>query len=185
MGYGVQIRKALDGTLPMGLRYLSLRQAVCDYCPLGFTATWAYVTAEARPDGDFRYDEAAFARAVMIIQASRAVWLTEMREFAARRTAEKRNGQRRPGRADQALFHARWPGGATRLGLVAAVSAVNLDSRRQDLPQLNACAATYVGRLGYLEPVERQDLVKALADLPATRYVELVRYAVLNGDTNA
>ncbi|WP_405061544.1 hypothetical protein OG474_07810 [Kribbella sp. NBC_01505] len=179
MGYGVQIRKVLDETLPMGRRYLSLREAMTDYSPLGYTASWAYVTAEARPDGDIRYDAAALTRVVAIIQASRAIRLSEMRELASRRAVEKRNGQRQLRPADRALFRPRWPGGATRLGLVAAVSAVNRDSRRQDEPVLNACAATYIARLGYLTPDERQDLVQALDTFKWSPFAGLLRYAVL------
>src|SRR5689334_12598782 len=58
MGYGVRIRKVLDESLPTSRRHLSLREAVTDYCPLGYTATGAYLTAEARPDGEFKYDPA-------------------------------------------------------------------------------------------------------------------------------
>ncbi len=94
MGYGAEMRDALDTTRPVLRRYSALRQAVSGYCPLGYTATWGYITAEARPNGDFRYDAEAITRAAAIVQASRAIWLNEMREFAEQQKVEKRDRQR-------------------------------------------------------------------------------------------
>ncbi|GAA0622254.1 hypothetical protein HPO96_28455 [Kribbella sandramycini] len=200
MGYGGLIRVALDDTASPGRRYCSLRQAVGYYCPLGYHATWAYVTAEARPDGQFGYDVAAMTRAVTIMQRSRAFWLAELRLFDERRTAEKRVGRRRPRAAEtRALRAIRWPGGPNRLGLLAAVSAVHREFSRQYVPdelaephaRLEACAATYIRRLGYLAPAERHDLLRALESLPTPpgrwrQFAELLRYAAVNdGDVNA
>ncbi|MEU9124039.1 hypothetical protein AB0C96_29965 [Streptomyces sp. NPDC048506] len=114
-----------DEQLPLARRHTALRCAVGHYCPLGFHATWAYLTATARPSPDLRREPAALLRALETLEASRTVQLNELAAFAARRHAEKAAGRRTPRRIDTTqLWGPHWPSESapSRLGLVAAVA---------------------------------------------------------------
>ncbi|MGN9821767.1 hypothetical protein ACTMUQ_41525 [Streptomyces sp. SD11] len=103
-GYAKRIR---DRGLPHGRRYTALRCAAGQYCPLGFNATWSYLSTA----GSLRHDEAALLRALDMLELSRNVWLTELEAFADRRRAEKRQNRRRPSAAELRYVHGwRWPG---------------------------------------------------------------------------
>ena len=43
MSFGDEIRKVKNESLPIGLRYVSLRHAVELHCPFGFGKTWQYL----------------------------------------------------------------------------------------------------------------------------------------------
>ena len=195
MSYRTSIRRVADVTLPLGRRYVALRSAVGYYCPLGFEATWAYVTTEARPWGGRRWDGAALGRAAEILNDSRAVWLAEIAAFAALRRTEKAAGRRSP-RASDVEDRPRWPSTQppSQLGLVAAVAAQPLYRLPKELADLqaslNACASAYINRLGYVDDAW-QDLLRATAAdvrrrtgaecthlVDARRLVELLEYAV-------
>jgi len=45
MSFSADTTKALDDSLSVGLRYISLRHAVGRFCPLGFNRTWEYLAA--------------------------------------------------------------------------------------------------------------------------------------------
>ncbi|MFF0199283.1 hypothetical protein [Streptomyces sp. NPDC005017] len=95
------------------------------YRPLGFNATWAYLSATAVPAPDLRADPAALLRALDTLEESRAVSIAETAAFAVRRTAEKAAGRRTPSASDKAALRGpRWPSAVppSRLGLVAAVA---------------------------------------------------------------
>ncbi|NIK57007.1 hypothetical protein [Kribbella shirazensis] len=186
MGYGKQVRTVLDGRQPLGHRYRALRTAVEYYCPLGFVATWAYVTAEA---GMQQFDGDGAVRTVVVLETSRVVWLAEIEAFAARRSTEKANGQRRTRKADVAFLNdPRWPGiGApSRVGLVAAVAAQRknlVHTPENDVhARLADCADTYINRLGYFRPDERTALLDTITALQAPRrfsLAPLLTYALL------
>jgi hypothetical protein len=191
MGYGKQVRTVLDDRQPLGHRHRALRTAVGYYSPLGFVATWAYVTAEA---GMQWFDGDGAVRTVAVLETSRVVWLAEMEAFAVRRSAEKANGQRRPRKADIAfLTEPRWPGISppSRIGLVAAVTAQRENgARHRNYADLHArlceCADTYINHLGYFRPEDRTALLDRIAALRPPRWVPLgplLTYALL-ADSN-
>ncbi|KAB2350703.1 hypothetical protein [Actinomadura rudentiformis] len=123
MSFGKYARRVRDESLPRAYRYRALRCAVGHYHPLGFHATWAYVTTLAVPSHDIRRDVPALLRALDVLEASRTIWLAEMETFAANRRAEKSAGRRSPRSAEKtALAMPRWPGRPSRLGLIAAVA---------------------------------------------------------------
>lgn len=107
MSFGTYARRVRDRDLPHRLRYGALRCAVNRYGPVGFRATWSYLSTL----GDLRSDEAALLRALDVLEVSRAAWLAETADFAARRRAEKARHRRSPTAADR-LRHTgrRWPG---------------------------------------------------------------------------
>jgi hypothetical protein len=86
MSFGTYARRVRNQSLRYGLRYTPLRCAVERYKPLGFKATWDYITARA---GDVRNDEAALLRALDILEGSWRAWHQELAEFARHRTEEK------------------------------------------------------------------------------------------------
>jgi hypothetical protein len=63
------------------------------YQPVGYQVTFAYLEHVA---GNFRRDEAALLRAMGTLSSSRDLWLSELGDYARRRTEAKREGQRNP-----------------------------------------------------------------------------------------
>ncbi|MBE1531639.1 hypothetical protein [Actinomadura algeriensis] len=199
MSFGTYARRVRDEALDPRARHMALRCAVGRYGPLGFNATWAYVTAVARPLPDVRRDVPALVRALDVLEASRSVRLAEEAAFAAARRAEKAAGRRTPRAADAAaLAGPRWPGRTppSRLGLVAAVAdrdrwfrglpfpdeSLLPDERFRDLAvlhdRLGAAAAAYLARLGDPDGEVRASAAEAARGIDA-----FVRpgYAPLNG----
>jgi hypothetical protein len=107
MSFGTYARRVRDRDLPHRLRHAALRGAVNRYGPVGFRATWSYLSTL----GDLRSDGAALLRALVVLEASRAAWLAETADFAARRRADKARHRRSPTAAER-LRHTglRWPG---------------------------------------------------------------------------
>ncbi|WP_405871628.1 hypothetical protein OHB11_14590 [Streptomyces zaomyceticus] len=139
MSFGTHARRVRDVGAPVARRHTALRCAVSEYCPLGFHATWAYVSATALPSPDLRRDSTALLRAVDLLEASRAVRIVEGASFAARRRAEKAAGLRTPrGAPVTQVWRPHWPTpiGTTpsRLGLVAAVADRHRAFRRLPRP---------------------------------------------------
>jgi hypothetical protein len=107
VSFGTYARRVRDCGLPYGGRYRALRCAAGHYCPLGFNATWSYLSTV----GDLRAEENALLRALDVLELSRAVWLAETRAFAARRRAEKRQHRRPLAGAELRYLNGwRWPG---------------------------------------------------------------------------
>ncbi|MFJ4202434.1 hypothetical protein ACIP2Y_22800 [Streptomyces sviceus] len=169
MSFRTYARKVHDERLPLARRHTALRSAVGAYCPLGFHATWAYVSATACPAPDLRRDPTALLRALGTLEESRVVHLAEMDGFAARRRLEKTAGRRSPRASDTATLRSpRWPSSAppSRLGLIAAVAnrhsalqriprpdeTLAPDIRIRQLADLHArledCASSYLETLG-------------------------------------
>ncbi|WP_427166196.1 hypothetical protein ACQF4J_18575 [Streptomyces sp. C1-1] len=142
-----------DERLPLVRRHAALRCAVGDYGPLGFNATWAYLSATACPAPDLRRDSAALLRALGTLEESRAAHLAEMDAFAARRRVEKAAGRRTPRASDTAaLRFPRWPGSAppSRLGLIAAVANRRSAFERFPYPDETLSPDVEVRQLAYL-----------------------------------
>ncbi|RSN67571.1 hypothetical protein [Actinomadura sp. WAC 06369] len=188
MGFGTYARRVRDEAADPRARHAALRCAVGRYCPLGFNATWAYVTAVARPLPDVRRDVPALLRALDVLEASRSVLLAETAAFAAVRRAEKAAGRRTPRPADLAAFATpRWPGrtAPSRLGLVAAVAdrhrwfrglpfpdaSLAADERARDLAdlrdRLGAAAGAYLAGLGDPDGAVRASAADALRGIDA------------------
>jgi hypothetical protein len=189
MSFGTYARRVRNEQLPLSVRYSALRCAVDHYRPLGFNATWAYVTATALPSPGIRRDGSALLRALDVLERSRSVWLEETETFTAMRRTEKARGRRSPRPADRARLHfvlPRWPGrtAPSRLGLVAAVanryawfSRLPLpdeppppgDSRASRLIAMHAgldnCAADYLAQLGRLDDAALRSLDLAVQTL--------------------
>lgn len=102
MSFGNFARRVRNPQLSYGHRVSALRSCVQLYRPLGFQATLRLLTDEA---GSYRQDEAALVRAVEVLEASRAAWQAEVKEYARRRRAEKARGHRRPHPADTNPYH--------------------------------------------------------------------------------
>ncbi|MEV4937855.1 hypothetical protein [Streptomyces zaomyceticus] len=186
MSFGTYARRVRDVGAPAARRHTALRCAVSEYCPLGFHATWAYVSATALPSPDLRRDSTALLRALDALESSRAVRIAEGASFAARRRAEKAAGLRTPRGAPVAqVWRPHWPtpvGTApSRLGLVAAVADRHRAFRRLSAPdgtpvtnglasegraarltelhgRLEACGTAYLTALGLPDAAARDEL---------------------------
>ncbi|MFI7280884.1 hypothetical protein ACIBOV_11515 [Micromonospora chersina] len=170
MSFGTYARKVRDRSLPYGLRVSALRSCVQLYRPIGFHATLAFLEEIAGP---FQRDEAALLKALGAIEASRAQWHADMRDYAHRRRQAKRRGQRIPPAEDRNPngFPPIWYGAARS----AALSALRYWSRRR-LPSLRVTADSVGNTLdvlvtatlssgGDLTSEQRQLLALAVAEL--------------------
>jgi hypothetical protein len=97
VSFGTYARKVRDGSLPYGRRVNALAGCVQRYQPLGYSATFGYLSHVA---GAFRRDETALLRALDTLTASRRLWLAEVDAYAARRKVAKRLGWRTPRSSD-------------------------------------------------------------------------------------
>jgi len=84
--------------MAMGQRVLALCRCAEKYSPIGFQATLDYLEEHAGP---FRTDEDALLAATEMLRQAHSLWQHELRQYAARRRAEKRAGQRVPGPLDR------------------------------------------------------------------------------------
>ncbi|SNY40998.1 hypothetical protein SAMN05421748_106109 [Paractinoplanes atraurantiacus] len=115
VSYGTYARKVADGSLPYGQRINALGGCVQLYRPLGYLATFSYLSQSA---GSFRRDEAALLRALGMLTASRELWLVEVDAYAARRREAKRLGRRTPRSSDtNPIFPACWYGDSRRAAI--------------------------------------------------------------------
>lgn len=183
MGFGTDARRARDERLPLPTRHTALRCAVGTYRPLGYNATWAYLTATARPSPDLRQDPDSLLRALDTLEESRAVHLTEVAAFAARRRREKAAGRRTPRPSDTAALRApRWPSAhpPSRRGLIAAVAdrhaafrqlphpdaTLTTDRQARQLAdlhaRLDASAAAYLTAPGRLDRRATEELTRTV-----------------------
>ena len=97
MSFGTYARKVRDGSLPYGRRINALAGCVQLYRPLGYVATFGYLSHVAGP---FRHDEAALLRALDALTTSRSLWMAELDAYAVRRREAKRLGRRTPRSSD-------------------------------------------------------------------------------------
>lgn len=170
MSFGTYARKVRDRSLPYGLRVSALRSCVQLFRPIGFHATSSFLEEIAGP---FQRDEAALLKALDEIEASRAQWHADMRDYAHRRRQAKQRGQRIPPAQDRNPngFPPIWYGAARS----AALSALRYWSRRR-LPALRVTAdgagntvdvlvSAALSSGGDLTSEQRQLLVLAVAEL--------------------
>ncbi|MFG1811729.1 hypothetical protein [Streptomyces sp. NPDC049040] len=119
MSFNNLARQVRDPGLPHGLRVSYLRSCVQLYRPIGYFATLSLLEARA---GRYGRDEGALLAALDVLEASRAAWHAELREFDTARRAAKARGRRRPGRAERNPYLERWWSGAPREGALHAVA---------------------------------------------------------------
>lgn len=171
MSFGTYARRVRNRDFPYGLRYSALRCAVSRYRPLGFHATWEFITLHA--GGDVRRDEAALLRALDLLEDSRRAQHADRAEFARRRTAEKLGHRRAPTEEEKAyLYGWRWPGPDAHAATVQTVTALWEEHLRVPYPErssaeLDAAVAgivwTYLEGGGRLHPGHRRLLRECLA----------------------
>jgi hypothetical protein len=177
MSFGIYARRVRDRDLPYRARYRALRCAVGRYCPIGFNATWSYLSTV----GDMNADEEALIRALDILEASRNVWLAEIKAFAARRRAEKRRHRRSPTTADRLyLYGCRWPGSDGHEAMLHEISRLWAEHLCEPFPETPAetmgdlvyldstiagCVSTYLSNDGETRPEHRDVLLTCLAEL--------------------
>jgi hypothetical protein len=158
-------------------RHSALRCAVGCYCPLGFNATWSYLSTT----GDLRNDERALLRALDMLEQSRNVWLAEMSAFADRRRAEKRRHRRTPPAAEvDFLLGWRWPGPQGHQVMFREIGlcwAGHLEGPFPEVPAadkgdlvyldstLAGCVSTYLRNGGVTGPGHRDILLGCLPEL--------------------
>ncbi|MEU0880628.1 hypothetical protein ABZ345_18650 [Lentzea sp. NPDC005914] len=119
MSFACCARKVLDTSLPLNRRVSALRSCVQSYHPIGFEATFSFLSSAA---GSFANDPAALPRALELLTTSRAAWLAELRAYGVLRRRAKQLGYRVPhpsapnpnrpshwyGAPREAAFHAVW-----------------------------------------------------------------------------
>jgi len=109
VGFRGDLALVRDARAPVERRVLAWRRCVRRYAPFGYAATMEHL----RERYGSLNDPVALHAAADALEHSRRVWLIEVAEFAARRRAAKRDGQRRAHRSEVARWrYARWPGGA-------------------------------------------------------------------------
>ncbi|WP_235558147.1 GNAT family N-acetyltransferase [Sphaerimonospora mesophila] len=179
MSFGAHARRMRDRNLPYGARYHALRCAVERYMPLGFNATWAYVTGRA---GDVRTDEAALLRALDVLEVSREARKVELAEFARRRSADKRRRHSRTVSAEKIRYRygRRWPGPDSHEATLRTVTARWEEYTRLPFPDVPAALKddlvnldtriagviwSYLDAGGRLRPGHRHLLRDGLTDL--------------------
>ncbi|MFG2056874.1 hypothetical protein ACGFI9_22920 [Micromonospora sp. NPDC048930] len=124
MSFGTYARRVRDTARTHGERYGALRCAVSMYCPIGFTATWSWLSTA----GDLKRDDVALIAALETVERSREVQLAEMSAFASRRRAEKDEHRRTPTREERRyLYGWRWPGPDGRVVTLHAVESAWTD----------------------------------------------------------
>ena len=177
MSFGTYARRTRDGDLPYWARYCALRCAVSRYCPIGFHATWSYLSTV----GDLKADEGALLRALEILETSRHVWLADMDTFATRRRAEKLLHRRSPTASERLrLYGFRWPGPDGHQATIHAVELLWAGHRAAPFPEtptefkgdlvyldstIAGCVWTYVGRSGRATPGHRDILLACIPPL--------------------
>jgi hypothetical protein len=177
VSFGTYARRVRDRDLPYGARYRALRCAVSRYCPIGFNATWSYLSTA----GNLKADEEALIRALDILEASRSARLAEMDAFAIRRRAEKRRHRRSPTKTDRLyLYGFRWPGPDGHEATLHAIGRLWAEHLREPFPETPAetkgdlvyldstiagCVSTYLGRGGESGPGHKDILLNCLGDL--------------------
>ncbi|QIQ02981.1 hypothetical protein [Streptomyces liangshanensis] len=146
------------------------------------------MTTVALPSPDPRRDPVALVRALEVLEAGRAVHLSNVAEFAVRRRTEKAHGRRTPRAGDTGRPPGpHWPGETppSRLGLVAAVADRHTAFRRGPYPdatladparagqlaglhgRLDACAGAYLTGLGRPDGPARLELADTTRALDA------------------
>jgi hypothetical protein len=94
-------RRVRGADLPVGRRMLMLRECAVHFAPYGFRATWHHLLVSAAIPRRLEDDPAALVRAVEELEEARAVWMSHMAAFAARRAREKAAGERSLRKADR------------------------------------------------------------------------------------
>ncbi|WP_433413105.1 N-acetyltransferase family protein [Microtetraspora malaysiensis] len=183
MSFGTYARRVRDRNLPYGARYSALRCAVERYMPLGFNATWAYITGRA---GNVRTDEAALICALDVLEVSRKARQAELAEFACRRGADKKQRHSRTVMEEEIRYRygCHWPGPDAHEATLRTVTALWDEHTRLPFPdvppapkgglvELDTSIAgviwTYLQRKGNLHPDHRRLLRDCLADLRGLR----------------
>ncbi|RAY10660.1 hypothetical protein DPM19_34460 [Actinomadura craniellae] len=177
VSFGTYARRVRDRGLPYGQRYTALRCAVGHYCPIGFNATWSYLSTT----GALRKDENALLRALDMLELSRTAWLTEMRAFADRRREEKRCPRRTSSAAETRYLHGyRWPGPESHQATFHAVGLLWAEHAELPFPEtppadkgdlvyldvtLAGCISTYIRNGGTAGPGHADILLSCLPEL--------------------
>ncbi|WP_143590548.1 GNAT family N-acetyltransferase [Thermoactinospora rubra] len=165
MSFGTEARRVRDTALPHRRRYGALRSAVSRYKPLGFLATWSYITSHA---GDVRRDERALVRALEVLEASRTAWHAELAAFARRRAIDKR--RRRDVTVEEGRYRHgwRWHGPDAHDAMARTVAALWRQHEAAHVPEADGGIAEiirgYVERGGRLDPAWAPPLRRWLAD---------------------
>lgn len=197
MSFGTHARRARDRDLPYRERYGALRCAVNRYCPIGFHATWSFLTTV----GNVKKDEEALARALDVLETSRDAWFAELDAFTARRRSEKQQHRRTPTASDRLRFQGyRWPGPDGHAAMFRTVEQLWEAHRSEPFPEMPAgaegdlvsleatiagCISSYLNRGGEAGPGRSDVLLTCLAasrkelenlEFPRTGYHLAFRY---------
>jgi hypothetical protein len=155
MHFTARAQRVRDDRLPYGKRVAALCSYVRAYHPIGYRATLSFLAEVA---GTYQRHEHALLRALDVLEASRAVWMTEYRADVARRVAEKQRGRRSPRRGDRppVIEGGHWYETRPDLSRRAALHALKLWETENDAadPALRALVRDCVATAGRCD-VER------------------------------
>lgn len=177
MSFGTHARRTRDRDLPYRTRYGALRSAVSHYCPIGFNATWSFLSMA----GNLKRDEQALIRALDLLETSRNTWLAELDAFAARRRVEKQHHRRTPSASDRIRFNSyRWPGPDGHAAVLRTVEQLWEAHRGEPFPEtpteirgdlvyldetIAGCVSSYLNSGGEAGPSHRDLLPACIAGL--------------------
>ena len=176
MSFAAAARTVRDPRQPHLRRVAALHSCAQMYCPIGFHATLSFLEQEAGP---YRSDEAALVRALDLLQASRAVWLVAIEDYAATRRAEKRHGRRTPRRTDRSpCMPGYWYGAPTPAALHALRFWLDgwlahvLRTGGQESRDVGRCVAAFLDSGGRLTVDQREQVATCVATLLPDQTVE-------------
>lgn len=168
MSYGTYARRVRNPDHPYGMRYRALRCAVSRYRPLGFNATWDFITSRT---GDVRREESALVAALDVLEASRTAWLAELADFTRNPVTDEER---------RYLYGWRWPGPEAHQATLYTVAAL-WDEHASRLPLDDPLATitwTYLQH-GRLHPGHRELLAGCLqnrSNRVSDKLAELIAY---------
>ncbi|MEV0403871.1 hypothetical protein [Actinoallomurus sp. NPDC050550] len=93
MRFAAFARQVRDPSLPYARRESAYRECVALCHPIGWHETTSFLEEKA---GSFGGDDGPLLRALDLLEASRDVWMAELRGYEQQRRREKREGRRTP-----------------------------------------------------------------------------------------
>ncbi|RSM74282.1 hypothetical protein DMB66_02430 [Actinoplanes sp. ATCC 53533] len=161
MSYGTFARQVRDSSLPDGVRLAAFKGCLERYCPIGYEASFRYLKLSVGP---FERDPDALLRALVMLTASRDLWLVAQAAYAENRRTAKRSGRRTPAKNEpQPGGHWLWLG-AER---AAALFALEHEYSRRGAPEasLGSLVERTLTTRGVLDAADRTLLDQLRADV--------------------
>lgn len=120
MGFGREVGRARDSSLPVRYRFHALCSSIQMAQPIGFTATWSYLQEKT---GQPRRDPEFLLPAIALLETERSLHLAAAAEYATLRREQKAAGHRVPPRDETTATSPRRWHGDEQVGAIHALRA--------------------------------------------------------------